>query len=283
MKYALITVIENNETNINNTSGQYVQKRMYESEAIICFTKWRENGGWLKDIPIYAYCPTKNKPSKDTIKKLEALNVVYIEQYIVETDNYFCGYWNIPLIGQVCENTLKEDIFIHIDLDMYLIKPLPEYLLNTVMYDNSIVICGQYDEYCSSQQRQQPPNWKRPFDTGFIVSHRDSGFYKIFYKTLKELTITKGDKVWNKYMNDRPLHDLEENAIDKLVNTMDNPRIIGIEKYQIGEWYTPVDKLTDEELSNVYFWHEHIIVDPIYDRVQEKIKYFKRMRNVNEK
>ena len=37
--------------------------RYYEDEAIDCIRSWRKNGGWLKDIPMYCICCTKNKIS----------------------------------------------------------------------------------------------------------------------------------------------------------------------------------------------------------------------------
>ena len=63
----LFTVIEGDNNNINNNSGNVKVPRMYEQEAIKCFTEWRNNAGWLKDIEIVCYCPTNNKPSNNTI------------------------------------------------------------------------------------------------------------------------------------------------------------------------------------------------------------------------
>jgi hypothetical protein len=278
MKYALITMIENDDQNINNNSGEYVEKRLYESEAIVCFTNWRKNGGWLKDIPIYTYCPTVNIISEDTKIKLKDLNVTYIENHISETDDYFCGYWNVPLVGKIFEETLEEDIFIHIDLDMNLIKPLSKELVDSVG-TNEYVICGQYDDYTSNEQRARPPGWSNPFDTGFVISHRDSGFYSAFYSELKELTETQ-DEIWNDNLSDRPLYDLEEYVIDKHFNLNMYPYIRPVQRYQIGEFYTPVNEYSDEEVEHIYFWHEHLIPAPDYLKIRamEKINYFKRTR-----
>jgi hypothetical protein len=281
MKYALITMIENDDHNINNMNneGQYPKPRRYESESIICFENWRKNGGWLKDIPIYAYCPSKNTISKETQDKLKDLNVTYIENYIKETDDYFCGYWNVPLAGYILEETLEEDIFIHIDLDMNLIKPLPRDLVDSVG-SNDFVICGQYDDYSAGSQRNAPSEWANPFDTGFVISHRDSGFYKAFYEALKDLTENGGDDIWNEYMSDRHLHDLEEYVIDLHFNTNMYPVIRPIQRYQIGEFYTPIDEFKDSEIEGIYFWHEHLIAAEEYikTRTREKIEYFKRAK-----
>lgn len=274
--YALITMIENNDNSINNQAGEYIQKRLYESEALICFKHWRKNAGWLKDIPIYTYCPTKNTISKETQEEFKKLNITYIENYVSETDEYFCGYWNVPLAGMILEKTLTEDIFIHIDLDMNIIKPIPKELVDSVI-NNEFIICGQYDDHCTKQQRLIGEDWSNPFDTGFIISHRESGFYTFFYHALKEITELRGDDRWKTLCSDRPLYDLEEYIIDKAYNENIYP-IQPIQKYQIGEWYTPVNKLTDEELEKVYFWHEHILVSPEYNKIQEKIDYFKRTK-----
>ena len=46
MKYALITMIESNENNLNEQNGIiFCEKRLYEDEAILCFENWRKNGG----------------------------------------------------------------------------------------------------------------------------------------------------------------------------------------------------------------------------------------------
>ena len=69
----------------------------------------------------------------------------------------------------------------------------------------------------------------------------------------------------------------EEYIVDKLFHA--NPSILRpIQRYQIGEWYTPVAEFTDEELQRVYFWHEHLLSDPAYDKIRQKVEYFNRMR-----
>ena len=60
---ALIASIESNYKNLNSKLNTVKTPRLYETEAIRCFKTWREKGGWLKDIPIYCLCCTKNKPS----------------------------------------------------------------------------------------------------------------------------------------------------------------------------------------------------------------------------
>lgn len=277
MRYALITMIESNENCLNSQKGiSFTNQRLYEDEAILCFEAWREKGGWLKDIAIYAYCPTKNVVSAKTKSKFKELGVNYIENYLEETEKFFTGFYNVPLCGKVFEETLQEDIFIHIDLDMKLIQPLPEELVNSVK-SNDFVVCGQYDDESSKNQRKIGEDWDNPLDTGFIISHRESNFYHFFYQKLMQITETQGDARWKEKCSDWPLYFLEEYVIDKAYNEGDFP-IKPIQKYQIGEGYAKISTFSDEELHKVYFWHEHILHDQqYYDKIREKIEFFKRM------
>ncbi|WP_408098569.1 hypothetical protein ACJVC5_06550 [Peredibacter sp. HCB2-198] len=279
MSYALITMIESNENCINSQRGiTFSHKRLYEDEAVLCFKSWRENGGWLKDIPIYTYCPSRNVVSETTKEEMKKYNVTYIENFLPETDGFFSGFWNVPLCGKIFEETLSEDVLIHIDLDMKLIKPLPQELVDSVL-NNDYVICGQYDDESSKSQRKIGNDWKNPLDTGFLISNRKTKFYKFFYEALSEITKTKGDARWKEKCSDWPLYFLEEYVIDKAYNEQNYP-IRPIQKYQVGEGYAKISTYTDEELRNVYFWHEHILHGEDYDKIREKIEFFKRTRPV---
>lgn len=277
MTYALITMIESNENNLNEQRGIiFSEKRLYEDEAILCFKNWREKGGWLKDIPIYTYCPTKNTVTEKTKEEFKKLNVTYIENYLPETESFASGFMNVPLCGKVFEETLTEDVLIHIDLDMNLIRPLPESLVKSVL-DNQFVLVGQYDDISAKEQRKLGEGWDNPLDTGFIISHRQSNFYAFFYKALVEMTAIKGDSRWKQFCSDQPLYFLEEYVIDKAYNEKEFP-VVPIKRYQIGEGYAKVNTFTDEELKNVYFWHEHILYEKaLYDKIREKLEFTKRM------
>ena len=274
--YALITAIEGDKDNLNNQRGiKTVNPRLFESEAIICFEHWRKNAGWLKDITIYAYCPTHNTITEKTQARLKELKVIYIEEYDPVTETFTNGFMNVPLIASKLEATAPEDVFIKIDLDMNIIKPLPEELVNSVV-DNNKVVCGQYDDYCTANQRSISQCWDNPFDTGFTISRRESGFYAFFYKEVLE-TMTSDDPVWQEVKEQSGEYFLEEYVMDRIYNTK-AWEVIPIQRYQIGEWYTPVKEFTDEELDRVYFWHEHINHDPVYDKIREKLEYFKRTK-----
>ena len=62
-RIAFIASIESNDLNMNLATNTVKIHRYYEDEAIDCIRSWRKNGGWLKDIPMYCICCTKNKIS----------------------------------------------------------------------------------------------------------------------------------------------------------------------------------------------------------------------------
>lgn len=277
MTYALIAAVEADNTNLNSQIGiKTIHPRLLESESVLCFQSWRKNGGWLKDINIYVYCPTRNKISMETKKKYKGLQVTYIEQYHSETEAFTSGFLNVPFVGMLLERELKEDTFIKVDLDMTLIKPLPKNLFVKLS-----VVCGQYDDHCSKQQRFLGEGKENPFDTSFIISSRKSKFYKHFYEAVKR-ELRSPDQLWLAIKKVSGDYFLEEYIMDKMY-AQKNISIKPIQKYQIGEWYTPISKLTDQELENVYFWHEHILYDPLYKKTREKVEYFKRMQSINSK
>lgn len=278
MKYALIAAIEGDRKNLNNDMNIVKFERLYESEAVICFDNWRKNGGWLKDIPIYVLCPTHNVISEDTRKKLKALNVEYIEEYHPITETFTSGFLNIPYVGKVFEDRLDVDILIKIDLDMNLIQPLPEELVH---YPG--VVCGQYDDYSTRLQRTLDDGWTNPFDTGFMITRKDSGFYNKWWAEVDAiLKHPESDMQWLKVREQTGEYYLEEYIVDKLFHS--DPSVLKpVQRYQIGEWYTPVKEFTDEELVKVYFWHEHLLPDPAYDKVRQKVEYFNRMRKIRDK
>jgi len=278
MKYALIAAIEGDRKNLNNDKNIVQFERLYESEAVICFDNWRTNGGWLKDIPIYVLCPTHNTISEDTKVKLAALNVEYIEEYHPIIETFTSGFLNIPYVGKVFEDRLDVDIIIKIDLDMNLIQPLSAELVNC-----GEVVCGQYDDYSTRLQRTLEDGWTNPFDTGFMITRKDSGFYNKWWSEVDAiLNDPESDPEWIKVREQTGEYYLEEYIVDKLFHA--DPSILRpIQRYQIGEWYTPIKEFTDEELARVYFWHEHLIPDPAYDKIRQKVEYFNRMRKIHDK
>jgi hypothetical protein len=276
MKYALIAAIEGNYRNLNNDKNIVKFDRLYESEAVLCFSNWRQNGGWLKDIPIYVLCPTHNVISLDTQEKLKELGVIYIEEFHKITETFTSGFLNIPFVGKLFEDSLDVDVLIKIDLDMNLIQPLPTELVNC-----GEVVCGQYDNFSTRLQRTLEEGWSNPFDTGFMITRKDSGFYNAWWKEVSAiLSNPESDIEWLKVREQTGEYYLEEYVVDKLFHSNSNI-LRPVQRYQLGEWYTPVSEFSDEELKRVYFWHEHLIIDPAYDKIRQKVEYFNRMKKIN--
>jgi hypothetical protein len=277
MEYALIAAIEGDRKNLNN-SKQIVQfDRLYESEAIVCFEHWRKNGGWLKDIPIFVLCPTHNVASQETVAKLQTLGVEYIQEYHLITETFTSGFLNIPYVGKIFEERLNADVLVKIDLDMNLIQPLPREIV-----DCGRVVCGQYDDYSTRLQRTLESGWCNPFDTGFMIAPRTSGFYGRWWNEVESILNNPDcDAEWLKVRAQTGEYYLEEYVVDKLFHA--DPTILRpIQRYQIGEWYTPVKEFSDRELLEVYFWHEHLNHDPAYDKIRQKVEYFNRMRKIRD-
>jgi hypothetical protein len=285
MTIALITTIEGDLCDINTLKQGYT--RHYEQEAIQCFTEWRKNAGWLKDIPIYTVALTSHTISDSTKRTLSSLGVTYIEAYHPETEYYQNGYWNIPLSGKYFEEHLTEDILIKIDLDMYLIKPLHKELVEC---SDGRTIVGRYDELSAKHNTNKltfPSQYGQPWDTGLVITPRAAGFYTRFYETLKQLTAEYESGVFeDKHGLHIKQHDgdigvdygaIEEFAVSVMYTDLGVP-LKEITKYNLGEFYAPVDIYTDSEIANIYFFHEHIpYTEPGYDKLRTRLAYRKRI------
>lgn len=277
-RIALIAPIEANKDNLNWQTKTSPFVRLYEDEAIKCFSSWRKNGGWLKDIHIYALCSTKNTISSTTKSKLKELDVEYIERYDEKSQSYSSGFLNLPYCGKFFETDygIDEDVFVRIDLDMSLVKPLPKSLFEN---NDSTTIIGQYDINSMKDQRTSYPGIL-PFDTGFMISNKKTKFYSKWYElcfsdvVLKSVEWTNIQKVLGDYY-------LEEFVVDYMNYNHIMP-ITPIQKYQFGEGYASVDSFSDDEIDDIYFCHEHMYIDKKfpwgYNSVAEHIKYLKRVR-----
>lgn len=259
---ALVTTIENNTDNKN--SKFLGIKRKYFDEAIKCFESWNN---YMPYIQKYAICPTRATLSSEEINQLSRLGVKYIERYFPETETFENGFINVALSTAYLENIIDEDIIIHTDLDMTLMREIPIDFFNI---KSGTIRCGKYDEEAKKSQRVD-------FDTGFTISLKEDKFYNSYWNVIKKLI--DGDISLPQGVL---YYDIEEYAmefINKEYNDIWN--IIPILKYQIGEGYPSVDFFKDEELQHIYFWHEHLIHDKKEELVKERIKYIKRCRDAN--
>jgi len=289
MNIALITTIEGNRRDINTLKQGYI--REYETEAIQCFKEWRKNGGWLKDIPIYCIGLTSQTISEDTQKELEVLGVTYIEEYHAETENYQNGYWNIPLSGKWFEENLTEDILIKIDLDMYLIKPLPE---DIVYINEGTTTVGRYDELSAKHNTNKltfPEKYGQPWDTGLVITHKDTLFFSRFYNKLKQITREYEEGTFESLYGLHIKEHDEDQGVDygvieefavSIMYTDEGALLNPLFKYNIGEFYAPTSIYTDDEVLQIYFFHEHIpFQEPEYDKIKTRVEYFNRINNCN--
>ena len=110
--------------------------------------------------------------------------MTYIEAYDPLTEGFTSGFWNIPLVGKWAEENIDADVFIKIDLDMYLIRPLPR----EMFADLSCTLVGRHDRYAEAHLAAvsaRYPMYEYFFNTGFTISEKKSRF---FSKQLEYLT-----------------------------------------------------------------------------------------------
>lgn len=275
---ALIAPIESNIECLNKQRNIVRFPRLFEDEAIRCFESWRKNGGWLKDIPIYALCSTGNVISDGTKRRLCDLGVTYIEDYAEETEMYSSGFLTLPYCGWYFQDIhpIKEEITIRIDLDMILLRELNKKLFENI---ETTTIVGQYDSESAKDQRSLYEN-NLPFDTGFMITHRKNHFYEKWHSLCLSQTI-KENSQWLKIRSIMGDYYLEEFVVDYMFanKIMD---ITPIQKYQHGEGYASVGGFTNEEMKSLYFRHEHIYRGNHfpwgYNSAKERMMYIKKIK-----
>lgn len=284
-KVALFAPIEADLNNINSKELSYT--RYYEMEAIKCFSCWRENGGWLSEIPIFAICPTKNTISEQTKSAFKKLNVNYLEVYIEETESYECGFWNIPLVGKWAEENLSYEYLIKIDLDLYLIKELPHLLFEILESEKDIV--GVHDiEAHSYLKTLNHFKYATFYNTGLTITKRDRRFfekqYLYLFKMLSEFN-QDIDKFTEKYdlkvckkIDDQSgiksfeYQLLEELCVSVMVNEL-GVQIYGLENYCLETMEFELGKDNQFDLAKVYFIHEHLDNSDTKEKILTRIRY----------
>ncbi len=262
---ALITVIEADVDNIDSNNTDSI--RLFEKEAILSYRHWRNNGGIYKDIPIYAICITKNTISESTRNKFKELNVTYIESYQPETDNFDCGFYNKPLGCKVLEETLEEDILIHIDLDMYLMRE------PNIVLENSCMI---YDKAQILNERIHNNNKViDTFNTCYMVTKREDNIFSLWWDKLvdldKDYSLDKG--LFELTYTNLEYRKLEELSFDLLSLDIE---IYNIPNSLFGETYTALSDMNQNELNNIYFHHYHVYDSLVAYNWMEGFKEYKK-------
>ncbi len=230
----------------------------YEVELRSCIKYWRNGFNHLNDIEILVINPTKTDIKEETKLFLDGINnVTYIHQFfenITVEDNR----WDIiPVIGKWLENEYlkQEDIIIHIDLDMYLIKKLQEDIINLKDDELAIVAGAKWDNsHVTEEEIKKMDNWELQNEdmagiTCFIVSQVKNGFYSKWL-----------DYIIEEYkLNDNNRRDnvkIEELVIGKMIYK-DNINIRLVKNIMTSSFlYT--DPSTAYKYENMSFIHSHL-------------------------
>lgn len=242
---------------LDNNVYQSVEGEInYLKEAVLCFnslrTKYPKSDN---NIKIICYNPGSiDIPSskKDTFKEL---GVEYIHQPL-ENRNTHCSWYNVPKIGMKLEKQYPNDILVHIDLDMFMVKHIPDTYLN--VKSNEVKIAT----YSSTSLKPHIAC------TCFIVSYGKSKFYSIWDSYLLMFAdMLSPESDYKGYC------DLEEGIIDIMYHEdMFNISLIN-DEFMLGNAYSQV------ATRDTIFIHAH------YNQGKEKyikayLKYLERKLHV---
>jgi hypothetical protein len=247
-QYAMFLVIEGKGHIGSNDSDPTMKgERNLEQELKNCIGHWKLSADYLKHIKFYVISPNKKtRPSEETIDWINSQrNCKYVELDIPQK-TLPAGWFNVPLVGKWCDENLKEDYILHMDLDMFLLRDIP---YDVLRLDNADAKVATYSEEFPDDI-DEIDGIKKQFVTCFTIAKRESKFYTKWaaeqtklLKKWKKKKITKDDKEeWFKYCN------LEEHAVDKLYAD---------------------EKLEIEKLDNIQFGKNNG-----YGSIVENIKYF---------
>lgn len=244
MKKCLVLIIENSETNLGAgeayaNAEEKAKSEPLEEEVIRCLDGW--NKCIQEEIDVYVVCPSKRVPTDDTISAIESRGARYIETLLPETEDFTCGYWNVPVAMAWFERRFAYDLYIHIDLDMTMWRhPRPDMFKLDEGLDARVGILSDEE-----MKDVHIGKYIQHHETNFMVARR--GFYTDWWEKVQELS-KQYDPEWERYA------ELEEFAIDLM---WDNTHAIEPEThYQIGLRY-PVSDIPDRWLWNVTFIHAH--------------------------
>lgn len=251
MSYILFTTIEsdNNIGHLSQWHNSQHHKISYEEEAISCFTAWRTVKHALKDIQIICINPTYIDISEPTKEKFKELNIDYRFEPNDICETFKCRWYVVPYLGMLLEEKLnKNDILIHIDLDMLLMIPLNKKHLKL---DKNETIVGAYDEDNFMDKREYAI-YEKMYEqinvTCYIVSQVDTHFYETWWKILKK----ESDKI-DQENNWREYCDMEEHSVD-ILKYEQNTNIKYIDHFMLGPGYSSFETTSFQDIK---FIHAH--------------------------
>lgn len=266
-KYVLILTIEGPKAKNNLNNKLYIKEaRDYLKESVQCIKYWRKNAGQLKDIDIHINCPSEDI---DELYKqfYKEFNVIYHNVKFNRNLDTDYGFINVHYSGQYFSEILDYDYFIHVDVDMYILKPIPEEYLNLLnTYD---CLIGGYDEENSKLQRDKIIT-DELINTDFIITTKKFG--QVLYSDI----IKNYFDIYNNltYYKIKREYDIEEYAADLTCkNFRKNIHIFNDVIYELGEGYI------FHENINPIFWHEHLYKQPNEKLLKQKINIIKRIKN----
>ena len=249
---AIITCVDCNKKIVVDNQLLY---RLYEQEAIRCFSCWRLNGGWLKDISIYALNPKNAKMTKNTLNKFKQLNVTYIEDYNANIANSKLFFVDKLYSQQYFEksNKIREKYLIYIDLDVFLIKPLP-YIFFQAAEQGKILLTkhDKVNKYFGDSFLYRYNNITKYlngncYNAQFVLEDKTNRYFQILY-----------DLIYSpKYKR-----FFDEVALFRRDGRKDDYYLFEETLYDY-QWYLKIfnDKIVNLNLSeteNIYYKHRHI-------------------------
>lgn len=227
----LLLVYQENAKNNRILNDRIKYGRDYYKELIKCIESWRKNGGKYKDIDVVIFSDVQ-------IKDLNFNNIKWYKMDFNKLDSKY-GFVNVHIAGLEAHKIYPQTRFIHIDLDMYLQRELPDNIFNI-----KETIIGVYS--CEDEPKQRKKIFgERLVETDFIVSSTPH-FYKNYLKYY--------DFVRLKLKNKVDEYDIEEYVAD-FIQSKFNYKIF--ERYEIGEGFYNI-------IQNPYFLHYHLKKKELY-------------------
>lgn len=274
--FALILTVENKNA-INNQlttlNNKVPEARDFEKESINCIKAWRKNGGWLKDIPIYIHCPSGDI-SIETKELYNIYKVNFIHHVISEINNFEYGFINVHYSGLYLSSIIKEDILIHIDLDMELLRPLDINFFDPILKNNYKAIIGGYQKEDYINQRI-PIYGDTLLNTDLIITVNN--YSEMIYETIINNCIYLNKNNSEIYSNKFRIYDIEEYGADKSYYQLKEYIFIRDDLiYEQGEGY----HFFKDPQNLPYFWHEHLKRTINKNLLMQKIKLLKSIKKV---
>ena len=290
----------NVETSINNINSKDPNlgaiPRYYEEESIRLIKSIRS---FNKSVNIYTilFKPIEDYNSK-TISFLKENAIICIPKlddiYTKQIENFYSGFWFIPLTGLLMENSrnlnnqinrlfdlngskiIPEPYGLKLDSDMVMLRN--PFNCNTMSHFEMMImheaildikshpVVGYYDKDFGDDCQERlllRPDIPNQSNTCLIFSNLNDTIYKDWYHFLIE------EDEENKINNDL----FEEISFDILYPYKD--KTIPLKNFQIGENYLDYTTLTEDEKEHILFYHQRL--DPNEDQIKlhfklEKIK-----------